>query len=170
MRSDEQLMQAYQEGDERAFECLHRRYSGRMAAYFKQRAPFLDSEELVQGVFLKLHRARHRYHSKLLFGPWLFTICRNHLIDVLRGQKQEVEWDDQQLGSNGGDGAEGPADVPIEKLNISHREAIELRYYQQLSFEQMAHRLHISPQAARKRVNRAIHVLRSFFHGGVYEK
>ncbi len=59
---DEELMQAYAEGDMDAFELLYARHKGRLFGYLVgQLKDHAEAEEVFQTVFVKLHRARARY-------------------------------------------------------------------------------------------------------------
>jgi RNA polymerase sigma factor (sigma-70 family) len=48
----------------------------------------------------------------------------------------------------------------MDTLDATAKEALELRYLQDLPFEEMARKLNITPATARKRVSRAIEKLR----------
>ena len=43
-----------------------------------------EAEDVVQDVFLKVHRARAAFRPRAKFTTWLFTICRNTCFNVLR--------------------------------------------------------------------------------------
>jgi RNA polymerase sigma-70 factor, ECF subfamily len=48
------------------------------------------SEDIVQEILLALHLKRHTWDSTAPFGPWLFAIARNKLIDALRRRGRRV--------------------------------------------------------------------------------
>src|SRR5258705_3668292 len=43
-------------------------------------------EDIVQNVFVSVHRARHTYRAERPFAPWFYAIVRNALIDWLRSR------------------------------------------------------------------------------------
>ena len=43
-------------------------------------------EDVVQNVFLSMHRARHTYRPERAFSPWLHAIARNAAIDHVRAR------------------------------------------------------------------------------------
>ncbi len=43
-------------------------------------------EDVVQNVFVSVHRARHTYRSERPFRPWLYAIARNAVIDHTRAR------------------------------------------------------------------------------------
>jgi len=58
--------------------------------------PTDSSEDIVQEILLALHLKRHTWDPTAPFGPWLFAIARNKLIDSLRrkGRRVFVDIDD----------------------------------------------------------------------------
>jgi RNA polymerase sigma factor (sigma-70 family) len=93
--TDEELMQAYQQGGEnsaRAFESLYERYSAQIYGFLTRR--LVDQrmvEDVFQATFLKLHQTRHQYDAAYPFAPWLFTVCRSALLDAVRkNQRREA--------------------------------------------------------------------------------
>jgi len=66
---DAQLMLAFRAGDGGAFDALFRRWVGRVLRYVGRlvRDPAV-AEELVQEVFLRVHRARERYRADAKFS------------------------------------------------------------------------------------------------------
>jgi RNA polymerase sigma-70 factor, ECF subfamily len=98
--TDEQLMVAHQQGEPRAFETLVDRHSSRVRrwVYVKSKQTTAD---LVQQVFLNLHRGVLRFKPSLPFLPWLKTIARNVLLSHLRRHRPVfVDLDDLQLGGD----------------------------------------------------------------------
>src|SRR5215813_7681389 len=58
--------------------------------------PSDSSEDIVQEILLAVHLKRHTWDPTAPFGPWLFAIARNKLIDALRkrGRRTFVDIDD----------------------------------------------------------------------------
>lgn len=159
--TDEALMQAYQQGNDRAFEVLYRRHSGRIYGYLKAKVrdrAFAD--DLVQATFLKVHSARGHYDSSFPFVPWLFTVCRSAMVDGLRTRRKAREDLDQVAVENAVAQAQPVLPEDITELPYDQRTAIEMRYGQDLSFEEIAKRLETSPSNARQLVSRAVRKLR----------
>ena len=69
-------------GDESALEELYERWSRPLLSFLygmcRDRA---FSEDLMQGVFLKVWRAAPRYRPLAKFSTWLFQIARNHWLN-----------------------------------------------------------------------------------------
>lgn len=90
--TDEQLMSAYLQGDERAFSALFRRYASMLHRFFvRQGKRADDAQDLVQQTFLHLHRSRADYRLGEPLRPWIFTIARNVGHDHGRRQQRRPE-------------------------------------------------------------------------------
>lgn len=164
LETDELLMKRYQNGDAEAFNELFRRYAKKIYTYLKRRIyNRVDLEDAFQNVFMKIHKHRAHYDPSLPPGPWIYTITKNVSLNY---QKQRVA---RSLESTNAEQAhqhysqvapslEGP-DLSI--LSEKCRTAIELRFYEDLSFDEMARRLQVTPQNARKIVSRSIRKLKA---------
>ena len=86
--SDEQLMMQYAAGDMAAFENLYDRYRGPLYRYIQRqvRDP-ATANDLYQGSWEKLIKARKRYKPASPFRAWLFRIAHNHLVDHFRAHR-----------------------------------------------------------------------------------
>jgi RNA polymerase sigma-70 factor (ECF subfamily) len=170
--SDEDLMQAYADDDLEAFEALYRRHRGRLFGFLvgrlKNRS---EAEEVFQTVFAKLHQGRRSYRREVPFLPWFFTIARNALIDHLRRQQRQPQ---VILSEEAVAVCAAPArsDVPIgaaiaelSSLSAAQRQALELRFNQGLSFQEIAEELELSTSNARQIVSRAVARLRRLMIG-----
>lgn len=160
----------YQRGDIEAFNCLYDKYKSMVYGYLHKRVYKRNEvDEIFQDVFLRVHQSRLRYKSEFPFEPWLFTVLRNSLIDYYRKKKKEypnVSLDDLEVT---------PSALQIEDkhnldgllttnadLKRSQRQAIELRYGEDFSFEEIAETLGTTSSNARQLVSRALKKLRKF--------
>jgi RNA polymerase sigma factor (sigma-70 family) len=163
--SDEELMELYRKGHTEAFNTLYVRHSAKVYGYLQGRLKdrFLV-DEVFQNVFLKLHKSREKYDSAFPFLPWLFTISRTALLDHYR---QISRRRNEELVDFPAEPAE-PVDQPKNQKDLNEqvpavldlperqRQAIELRYGKNLTFEELAKHLDVSPSNARQIVSRAI--------------
>ena len=88
-RSDEQLMDLYQHGNDAAFTEIHRRYEAPLGSYIRNLmralAPSLmdDSRDILQDVLAWIHAYRGRFIAGTMLRPWLYTtatrLTRNHI-------------------------------------------------------------------------------------------
>ena len=98
--SDEQLMQQYAAGDMSAFESLYKRYRGPLYRYIQQRVSDpATANDLYQGSWEKLIKARRRYQPTAPFGAWLFRIAHNHVVDHFRASRYTEQLDPENTVS-----------------------------------------------------------------------
>jgi RNA polymerase sigma factor (sigma-70 family) len=176
--TDEELMALYQAGDEAAFNLLYHRYSGRVFGYLRLKLESREGvEEVFQATFLKLHHSRNLYQKGLPFPPWLFTITRNTLIDWCRKNKRLEAFNhsiqNESLESWDPSGLQHPDEMPdLTLVPEPQRKALQMRYYEQLSFDEIAQRLSTSPANVRQLISRGIKRLRTTLaaRGGNREK
>ena len=157
--SDEELMQLYKGGEYAAFETLYGRHSARVQAFLKRKLhdkALVD--EVFQDTFMKLHRFRSRYQNGLPFLPWLFTIARNALNDLLRRQAYSLTLFAHTLTEAGSPATPEAAFALSElKLSLSDREwqAMNLRLVENKSFASIALTLETSVDNVRQIISRA---------------
>ena len=163
--SDEELMVMYQNGSEEAFQALYKRHSERIYGFLRNRI-WNDERaaELYQEVFLKMHRSKHLYNKSLPALPWMFSITKSVLVDGLRSDKKTSRDSEMSIGNETSESAKSVAEVTnlLARLPESQRKAIELRYVDEKTFEEIAESLDTTSQNARKIVSRAVAKLKSF--------
>jgi RNA polymerase sigma-70 factor (ECF subfamily) len=124
-----------------------------------------DAEDAVQQAALKAwqHFGRFRRDSDL--RPWLFTIVANEC----RSQRRSRWWSVIRRSEEPDDVVDAtssvnPATVDLRRalyrLPHDQRLVLILRYYLDLSYEEVAKTLGISPKAAKSRAHRAVERLR----------
>lgn len=142
----------------------------------------LEKEELedaIHDVFLYLYEREHRLWESENIKFYLLNCLKNHIISLQRKKirLENIEETEEYRFIIDVDGFEAieaeeeriEAIRRLEKmlqcLTDRQREAIYLRYTQNLSFEKVAEMLHINTKAAQKLVYRAIDQMRknSFF-------
>ena len=178
--SDESLMQAAQDGDGRAFETLVRRYDKRLYNYIRRivRDP-VESEDLFQETFLRVHRHLHRFDTGASFRPWVYRIATNLCRDFLRARSRRPHVSIDATSSTGGAalgdrleaGTAGPRavagehelterlDKAVAMLPVKQRAVFLMARYDQMSYDAIAKTLHIPVGTVKSRMNKAVHTL-----------
>ena len=120
-----------------------------------------DAEDLTIEAFGKAFNRLKQYTPNYAFSTWLFKIASNNCIDWIRKQKKKTLSIDNPIGTDDGDEmtieirshGPDPADVVIrdqksavmrevvDKLKPRYRTLIELRYYKEYSYEEIADEL-----------------------------
>ncbi len=158
-------MVAYQLGEADAFGELYSRHSGKVLGYLRKKVKSEAlARDIFQATFLKLHKSCGRFNVSFPFVPWLFTICRSELLDALKKPHMSQE----SLMAEVPEPASIPQsndkqEISLQSLPAEQREAVELRYQKDFSFEEIATALETSPANARQLVSRAIRSLRGIY-------
>lgn len=120
------------------------------------------AEDVLQDALLRALRAYPRLRHGEHLRAWLYRITTNVAIDLHRSRRPEVPTDSAPEPA----APEDPADPDgfedlIAPLPDGAREAVRLRFVDDLDYEAIAHRLEISPEAARQRVSSGVRSLRT---------
>lgn len=168
--SDEELMMKYQMGTYEAFQELYRRHSGMIYGFIKKRVKNeAMASDIFQEVFMKLHRSKNLYKKQLPFKPWLFTITQNALVDEIRKTKKK-EYSDidlDTLEAANSTSSEFNNLVPVlSELSSTQKIAIEMRYIEDKTFEEIAATLNTSEANVRQIISRAVRNLKDLIGKG----
>ena len=176
--SDQELItKALQEVD--YFSCLYDRYEARLLRYIKRLAQLSDeeAEDILQDAFIKIWRNLNAYDSGLSFNSWVYRIVHNQAISAWRkrtsyGKDQQVPWEETSVGQHGAEDPKvavfedeteeaGPAlRRLIHQLPDHYREVLLLRFWENLSYEDISDVLKIPEGTVATRVNRGKQALR----------
>ena len=153
---------ALTKGDQKAFAELLNYY--RDPIYFmllKKTSNPLDAEDLTIEAFGKAFKNLHQYTAEYAFSTWLFSIASNNCIDFLRRKKRNSFQNDDHK-DNDYDLMRTkniPSKLPdpeekiiikqkikmmreiVEKLKPHYRNLIELRYFKELSYDEISKEL-----------------------------
>ena len=85
--ADLELADRCRQGDPQAFEDLYRQHAGRLyGLIFRMAGSAEEAEDLLQDVFLHVHRKLGSFRGESSLGTWLYRIAMNHCLDYLRGR------------------------------------------------------------------------------------
>lgn len=166
-------MELYIGGNEFAFNAIYERYSPRIYGFLRKRLRDPQAaNDVLQRSFLKLHQSKEQYDSTLPLSPWIFTITRTALADWIKESGREA----RKIEKFGVEPAQENTPLEIPVINLSsvpepQRSAIELRYFEELPYEEIAKRLKTSPANVRQLVSRGMARLRKVIKplGGDHE-
>lgn len=170
-QTDEQLMKLYQNGDEVAFKELYVRHSSKIYGFVQSRVRNKEKvPEIYQEVFIKIHKSKSLYNNSLPLLPWIFTVTKSVLIDELRKDKNIIQVDSEILNnmpsSKEPSGPDLDTQSMISQLPNIQKQAIELRYMSEQTFEQIAESLNMKPSNVRQIISRGIKRLRELASDG----
>jgi RNA polymerase sigma-70 factor (ECF subfamily) len=90
-KADLELVDRCRAGDTAAFEELYRRHSGRLFNLVLRMAGSTEAaEDLLQEVFLQVHRKLAGFRGDSSLGTWLYRLAMNHCLDYLRGREARM--------------------------------------------------------------------------------
>ncbi|MGE3683779.1 MAG: RNA polymerase sigma factor [Bdellovibrionales bacterium] len=169
--TDEELMAHYQEGSEEAFRVLYARHSGKIFGYLTSRTGSpQEATDLLQEVFIKIHRSKHLYNCSLPLLPWIFSVTHSVLIDGRRnhGRKKEIfGYDVEQLPFEQREETHLASITPLMgRLPQNQSVAIQMRYLDEKTFEEIAETLKTSPLNVRKIISRGIQNIKRLIKEG----
>jgi RNA polymerase sigma factor (sigma-70 family) len=148
--------------DQQAYATLMKRY--KKAVYFmilKMIRDTDDAEDLTMEAFAKAFKNLHKFKKDYTFSTWLFRIATNNTIDFIRKKKLKTMSLNTSMSDDGGnsvtidveDDDNNPQDeyirsqriemvrIFVDKLPAKYRKLVQLRYFDELSYEEIAQEL-----------------------------
>ena len=185
--TDEQLVSAYEEGDFHAFDILLERYQTKVFSYIRCMIPDTDlANDVFQDTFVRIIMAiRNGHYTETgQFNSWIMRVARNQVLDRFRSQRSSTHMvvshevtDDQ--GDVVGDLFNDPrysepnieskmlveqshedVRMMIERLPEAQKEVVYMRYYEDMSFKEIAEKTGVSINTSLGRMRYAMINLR----------
>ncbi len=177
LTADPELVLLAQQGSNDAFSMLYRKYHG-LAIHVAQGIVHNKetAKELVQEAALKGYTAIETYRGESQFQTWFIRIVTNVCIDYLRMRKKypHVEFDETYIC----DGVQeryqrperstqlkeefGVLEQILQQLSPHHRQVLEMREIQEMSYLEIAEALHIPEGTVMSRLFYARRRMREF--------
>ncbi|MBI3511556.1 MAG: sigma-70 family RNA polymerase sigma factor [Bacteroidetes bacterium] len=158
------VRRALEQGEQKAYAELMGRY--RDSVYYmllKMVNNKDDAEDLTVEAFGKAFKRLNQYTPNFAFSTWLFRIATNNCIDFIRRRRKNTFSIDQTIQDD--EGGEMVMDLKsetldpeehimkkqkvmmlrelVDKLKPRYRTLIEMRYFQELSYEEIAEQLEL---------------------------
>jgi len=178
-KTDEQLVKAYAQGDNDAFDTLLKRHQERVFNYILRIIKNEDvANDIFQETFVKaiLTIKQGRYTENGKFPAWISRIAHNLIIDYYRQEKSEnlqsADLEDANILNRKelcestiediiiSDQIRNDVKYLINELPPLQKEVLTMRYYQNLSFKEIAELTNVSINTALGRMRYAIINLR----------
>ena len=145
--TDEALMQAIAQCNERAFAALYDRYSPRMYRFFFRMLwqDAAKAEDFTQEVFLKIIEKPHLFDPERNFRTWIYALATNLCKNEYRrpklpelGSEEQDLWNDPLPEKIDQALFEAQLRHSITTLSEAHRQCFVLRYQEELSVMEIA--------------------------------
>jgi RNA polymerase sigma factor (sigma-70 family) len=161
---DYKLVQLAVKGDQKAYAELMQRYKD--SIYFmllKMVNNRDDADDLTIEAFGKAFKNLHQYTPDFAFSTWLFKIATNNCIDFIRRKRKFTFSIDKNMENDSGQEMQFEIKSPlldpeekmikkqkallmrdvVEKLKPRYKRLVELRYFQERSYEEIADELQL---------------------------
>ena len=174
VQTDEELVALTQQGNQRAFEILVRKYQRKITQLVARLVGDGDAPDVAQETFIKVYRAINNFRGQSAFYTWLYRIgintAKNHLVARNRRiSTQDIDVADaEQFGHTDflsnvdtpqalllSEEIRQQIDTVIKKLPPDLREAIVLREFEGLSYEEISIAMNCPIGTVRSRIFRA---------------
>ncbi|MDE7385958.1 MAG: sigma-70 family RNA polymerase sigma factor [Muribaculaceae bacterium] len=173
--TDEQLVAAYANGSNEAFDTLLNRHSSRVYSYIQRIVK--DSalaDDIFQETFVKAITTikQGRYQESGKFSAWITRIAHNLIIDTFRQEKSENTFsadNDEADIFNRRDLSDGNIEDSLvqdqihtdvrrimDSLPESQREVLDMRFFRDMSFKEIAEATGVSINTALGRMRYAV--------------
>lgn len=178
--SDFKLIDQATAGDEKAFAELMRRYKKPVQhTLMKMVRNADDAEDLMIEAFAKAFRNLPKFKKDYTFSTWLFRIATNNCIDFIRKKKLDTLSINTSFSDDSGDSVD--LDIKDENLNPQekaitqqkveivrtfvgllpekYQRLVEMRYFDELSYEEIAEQLDAPLGTVKAQLHRARELL-----------
>jgi RNA polymerase sigma-70 factor, ECF subfamily len=161
-------------GDAEAWGDLYREYAPAIFRFCRRALPTReDAEDATMEIFMKLRDKLSQYDESRSFSAWLYKVAANHCWDLLRRRKirQDKETDDlenvplahpdpSQLDRMIEQKSSEEVRHALDKLGSRARMALVMRYYSDMSYDEIADALGVRRAFVGVVLLRARHELR----------
>ncbi len=173
------LIQLSRTGDPSAFSKLVELYRNKIQKLgYRMLMNTPDTEDIVQETFIRVYLNLNTYDENQKFSTWVYRICRNACIDLLRKRKNTVSLDSElEDGTTYYHKLSITEDSPefialqsevkvqihkaLEKLPEKYLTVIQLYYFDELSLQEISDTLCIPITTVKTRIHRGRKLLKS---------
>ena len=93
IKPNTELVKLLKKGDMKAFDIIYKEYSKRLYGFvFRYIKNEVDTEEIVQEVFIKIWKSREKIDVYSSFESFLFTIAHNATVNLLKKRATEQKY------------------------------------------------------------------------------
>ncbi|MCA9923670.1 MAG: RNA polymerase sigma factor [Anaerolineales bacterium] len=176
--SDEELVVLIQqrgEKDERPFQELFHRYQNQIwHVCYNFTHNRRDAEDLMQDIFLKVHRNVPKFEARSTFKTWVYRVALNTCYNEVRRRRRRpqeaetdfdmvVEWMSSTVSTEREverRSRDGLLEAAFANLRPEESHILQMKDIEERPYTEIAHTLSISLSAAKMRAKRARHALK----------
>ncbi|HRY97573.1 MAG TPA: sigma-70 family RNA polymerase sigma factor [Bacteroidales bacterium] len=166
-----------EDGRRRAFDLLVKAYNRRIYWHVRRLVnAHEDADDVVQNTFIKVWENLHRYRGEARVYTWLYRIASNEALNYLRSAARRstltlAEEEEQMEGSySDAGGPEGEEiiqrlEAAIRRLPDKQRLVFNLKYYEEMKYEEMAEVTGTSVGALKASYHHAVKKIEEYLNG-----
>lgn len=166
------IIEAFTQGEERAFDFFFRSYYAALCLFANS---YLHNEEesrdLVQDCFIRLWENHAMMSRQNHIQSFLYTVVRNRCIDLIRRRKVQVarhekytyladKWEGEELNEVKRVETIRLVFEAVERLPARIRQVFRMHYMEGKNYNQIAEELQVSPRTVRNQKLRALVLLK----------
>jgi RNA polymerase sigma-70 factor (ECF subfamily) len=170
---DNKIIAQILSGDQQAYAYLVDKYKGPVySLVYRMTGHHQETDDLAQEIFIRTYRSLKKYDINRNFFPWLYSIALNVLRNYQKKRNPIQIAAEKTIFRNREVAEPHNPEVIVDQMEQSRhlaakiqtlpdrqREAVVLRYYQDLAFKDIANILDISLSTAKMRVYRGLEKL-----------
>lgn len=171
---DIELLNSFLGGNDEAFSVIYRRYVDELFAYGVGLGFDRDTlKDVIQDVFYKLYENRKKLKNIKQLRAYLYSMLRNRLFDIYRASAETNDISryemcfftkstvlDEMIGEEEKLAVQAHIDTLMRRLTNRQREAVYLRFVEEMEYEEIAGLLQMTAPAVRKLISRSIKRMR----------
>ena len=135
-------------------------HGGELLAHARRMTGDADGEDVLHDAMLRALRAYPRLRHADHLRAWLYRVTTTTALDVHRSRRREVVTAEPPVPAVEPEYDDGAFESLIAPLAPTARDALRLRFVDDLDYDRIAIELGTSPEAARQRVSTAVRTLR----------
>ena len=165
MNSDEHiLLRKLREGDTEALDILYLRYAAKVRDFaFRLLGDSVEAEDITHDIFLKVWEQRKTVGNVVSFRGYLFRMTRNAIFNAFKHRQVESKYQARAAE----DGTEVSTNDLMEMIDLAvsnmpeqRRKVFCMSRYEDMSYNDIAEALHISPKTVQYHISGALAELR----------
>ena len=151
------------EGDESAFCELYALYKDRLMWFSLKFLKSRDmAEDVFQDAFASIWQNRRFLNPNVPFGPYVYTIVKNRILNLLAGLDRELELRDKIRSASLDTDLNALLDKALETLTPQQKRVFDMSRKDMKSHKEIADSLGISVYTVQQHISTALKVIRAF--------
>lgn len=165
-KADEQLIKQALKGDKKAWFSLIKRYESAVYNYaVRMTGSRDDGLDLMQEIFISVFRNLDSYRGEGAFKAWMFRIAHYRCVEFYRKKKDLSSLDDvpERVDTNScpddallSSESDSRIVMAMQNLSVNQKAVVELKFFGQFTFDEIAQQLSISSNTAKSRLYSAL--------------